>query len=163
MATGARGIVVAHWAGTPALAPLASALPGWVLAAGLTWGPQSKPEDLAEALTLHVLEDTMGRAGRVLLELGRAETSLSLPSPEPSLQPSLLLSLVMRPNAANLIEGLDADQISRSVGEIRFVIFPGRKLSSFVIIVFLTRRSLATLAVSREGGGGEGEGLLQEV
>ena len=105
----------------------------------------------------------MGRAGRVLLELGRAETSLSLPSPEPSLQPSLLLSLVMRPNAANLIEGLDADQISRSVGEIRFVIFPGREFSSLVIIVFLIRRSLATLAVSREGGGGEGEGLLQEV
>ena len=30
-------------------------------------------------------------------------------------------------------------------------------------MLFLTRRSLATLAVSREGGGGEGEGLLQEV
>ena len=98
---------------TPALAPLASALPAWVLAAGFTWGPQSKPEDLTEAFTLHVLEDTMGRAGRVLLELGRAELSLSLPSPKPSLQPSLLLSLVMRPNAVNLIEGL--------VGEIRFV------------------------------------------
>ena len=139
MATGARGLVVAHWAGTPALAPLASALPGWVLAAGLAWGPQSKPEDLADALTLHVLEDTMGRAGKVLLELGRAEASLSLPSPEPSLQPSLLLSLVMRPNAANLIEGLDADQISRSVGEIRFVyasVFPAESFLCLKIMVF---------------------------
>ena len=85
---------MAHWAGTPALAPLASALPGWVLAAGLSWGLQSKVDDLADALTLHVLEDKMGRAGKVLLELGKAEMSLSLPSPEPSLQPSLLLSLV---------------------------------------------------------------------
>ena len=62
----------------------------------------------------------MGRAGRVLLELGRAEASLSLPSPEPSLQPSLLLSLVMRPSAANFLEGLDAEKISMIVGEIRF-------------------------------------------
>jgi len=85
----------------------------------------------------------MGRAGRVLLELGRAELSLSLSSPEPSLQLSFFLALVKPPKSANLIEGLDADQISRSVGEIR--------------------RSLATLAVSREGGGGDGEGLLQEV
>ena len=54
----------------------------------------------------------MGRAGRVLLELGRAELSLSLSSPEPSLQLSFLLALVKRPNSANLIEGLDADQIS---------------------------------------------------
>ena len=79
---------------TLALAPLASALPGWVLAAGFTWGPQSKPEDLTEALTLHKLEDTMGRAVKVLLELGRAELSLSLSSPEPSLQLSFLLALV---------------------------------------------------------------------
>ena len=122
IATGARGLVVAHWAGTPALAPLASALPGWVLAAGLSWGLQSKVDDLADALTLHVLEDKMGRAGKVLLELGKAEMSLSLPSPEPSLQPSLLLSLVMRPNAVTHLEGLDADKISRSVGEIRYIV-----------------------------------------
>ena len=85
-------------------------LPGWVLPAGFTWGPQSKPEDLTEALNLHKLEDTMGRAGRVLLELGRAELSLSLSSPEPSLQLSFFLALVKRPNSANLIEGLDADR-----------------------------------------------------
>ena len=78
-------------------------------------------DDLADALTLHVLEDKMGRAGKVLLELGKAEMGLSLPSPEPSLQPSILLSLVMRPNAVTHLEGLDADKISRSVGEIRYV------------------------------------------
>ena len=78
-------------------------------------------DDLADALTLHVLEDKMGRAGKVLLELGKAEMGLSLPSPEPSLQPSLLLSLVMRPNAVTHLEGLDADKISRSVGEIRYL------------------------------------------
>ena len=33
----------------------------------------------------------------------------------------------------------------------------------FFPVTFVYRRSLATLAVSREGGGGEGEGLLQEV
>ena len=64
----------------------------------------------------------MGRAGKVLLEFGKAEMSLSLPSPEPSLQPSLLLSLVMRPNAVTHLEGLDADKISRSVGEIRYIV-----------------------------------------
>ena len=53
--------MVAHWAGTPALAPLASALPGCALAAGFTWGPQSKLEDLAEALTLNVVRGHDGQ------------------------------------------------------------------------------------------------------
>ena len=40
---------------------LASALPGWVLAAGFTWGPQSRLEDLAEALTLHLVRGHDGQ------------------------------------------------------------------------------------------------------
>jgi hypothetical protein len=37
--TEAGGLLVAHWAGSPALAHLTAALPGWMLAAGLAWNP----------------------------------------------------------------------------------------------------------------------------
>jgi hypothetical protein len=37
--TEAGGLLVAHWAGSPALAHLTAALPGWILAAGLAWNP----------------------------------------------------------------------------------------------------------------------------
>ena len=142
-ATGARGLVVAHWAGAPALAPLTGALPGWVLGAGLAWSPLTSPAHLGAALTTHLLADTQGAAGRVLLELGEAEARLAPPTALPSLQPSLLLSLVMRPSGAAELAGIGAEEISRVVGELR--------------------RSLATLSSSREGGGGPGEGMIQEV
>jgi hypothetical protein len=37
--TEACGLLVAHWAGSPALAHLTAALPGWILAVGLAWNP----------------------------------------------------------------------------------------------------------------------------
>ncbi len=37
--TESGGLLVAQWAGSPALAHLTAALPGWILAAGLAWNP----------------------------------------------------------------------------------------------------------------------------
>ena len=95
---GARGLLVAHWAGAPALAPLVGALPGWVLGAGLAWGPHCSVGGLGEALSRHVLQDGAGSAGQVTLPASPA--SLLLPAgaarpgcrrvlPGPSLPPAL--------------------------------------------------------------------------
>ena len=53
-----RGLVVASWAASPALAPLASSLPGWVLGLGAAWN---------SAVTADSEAEVTSRLGEVLL------------------------------------------------------------------------------------------------
>ena len=146
--TSVSGLVVASWAGSPSLAPLASSLPGWTLGLGLSWNSDSSEEfvnkHLGEVMTKHLFCDETGSSGQLLLELGKCEESVELPKPDNIniLQSSLPLSTIMRPDGVDL-ENTDQDQLGKVIQEVR--------------------RSLAKLQVSREGGGGVGEGLIQEI
>jgi len=149
-ATSSSGVVVASWAATPALAPVSSSLPGWTMGLGLTWNPDVSHEHvtkyLGDVLTRHVFYDEAGSSGSVLLELGKCEASVELPVHSSAkgniLQSSLLLSTIMRPDGVDL-ENTSPEQLGKIIQDIR--------------------RNLTRLQASREGGGGLGEGLIQEI
>jgi len=149
-ATSSSGVVVASWAATPALAPVSSSLPGWTLGLGLAWNPDVSNEHvskhLGDVLTRHVFYDEAGSSGNVLLELGKCEASVELPVHSTTkgniLQSSLLLSTIMRPDGVDL-ENTSSEQLGKIIQDIR--------------------RNLTRLQTSREGGGGLGEGLIQEI
>ena len=146
----ASGVLLASWAASPALAPLASALPGWTFGLGAAWNNTVTEDEankhLGDILTHHIFCDQTGSSGQVLLELGNSEASVELPRHGSGsaniLGSSVLLSVVMRPDTVDL-EATTTDQLGRVVQEVR--------------------RSLARLQASREGGGGVGEGLIQEI
>ena len=146
--TSSTGLVVASWAGSPALAPLSSSLPGWALGLGLAWNSDTAQADLQHQLgavvSRHLLSDELGSSGQVVLDLGRLEASVELPDLQQgnSLQSSLLLTAIMRPNSLEL-ERTSAASLGQVIQEVR--------------------KCLARLQQSREGGGGPGEGLLQEI
>ena len=144
------GLTVASWSGSPALSPLASSLPGWTLGLGVSWSRDTSLEHvdkyLGDVLTRHVFYDETGSSGQVLLDLGRCESRVELPSGGVSsvsgLQSSLLLSSIMRPDTVDL-SNTEPEQVGRVIQE--------------------SRRCLTRLQVSREGGGGVEEGLVQEI
>ena len=144
------GLTVASWSGSPALSPLASSLPGWTLGLGVSWSRDTSLEHvdkyLGDVLTRHVFYDETGSSGQVLLDLGRCESRVELPSGGVSsvsgLQSSLLLSSIMRPDTVDL-SNTEPEQVGRVIQE--------------------SRRCLTRLQVSREGGGGLEEGLVQEI
>ena len=145
----ASGVLLASWAASPALSPLASALPGWTLGLGAAWNSQVTEgeinQHLGDILTHHIFYDQTGSSGQVLLDLGNNEASVELPSGQGSaniLGSTVLLSAVMRPDTVDL-EATSTEHLGRVVQEVR--------------------RSLARLQTSREGGGGPGEGLIQEI
>ena len=145
----ASGVLLASWAASPALSPLASALPGWTLGLGAAWNSRVTEDEvtqhLGDILTHHIFNDQTGSSGQVLLDLGNNEASVELPSGLGSaniLGSTVLLSVVMRPDTVDL-EATTAEHLGRVVQEVR--------------------RSLARLQTSREGGGGPGEGLIQEI
>eukprot|EP00092_Neocalanus_flemingeri_P008333 GFUD01008985.1.p1 GENE.GFUD01008985.1~~GFUD01008985.1.p1 ORF type:complete len:881 (-),score=182.76 GFUD01008985.1:190-2832(-) len=148
--TNAAGLIVASWAGSPALAPVASSFPGWALGLGLAWNSSVKEEYvsryLGDILSKHLFYDETGNSGQIILDLGRSEACVESPKPlEPGsnvLQTSLLLNVIMRPNGVDL-ENTSADQLGKVIQELR--------------------RNLTKLQVSREGGGGSGEGIIQEI
>ena len=146
--TASSGLVVASWAGSPALAPLSSSLPGWALGLGLAWNSEtaqtSVQRQLGPVVSRHLLSDELGSSGQVVLDLGRLEDSVQLPGLQQgnSLQSSLLLTAIMRPNSLDL-ERTSAAGLGQVIQEVR--------------------KCLARLQQSREGGGGAGEGLLQEI
>merc|ERR1711892_55319 len=148
--TNAAGLVVASWAGSPALIPIASSYPGWSLGTGLAWNSNVKEEFisryLGDILSKHLFYDETGNSGQIVLDLGRSESCVESPKPlEPGtnvLQTSLLLNVIMRPNGVDL-ENTSADQLGKVIQEVR--------------------RNLTKLQVSREGGGGAGEGIIQEI
>ena len=148
--TNGAGLIVASWAGSPALAPVASSFPGWALGMGLAWNSNVKEEYisryLGDILSKHLFYDETGNSGQIVLDLGRSESCVESPKPlEPGtnvLQTSLLLNVIMRPNGVDL-ENTSADQLGKVIQELR--------------------RNLTKLQVSREGGGGSGEGIIQEI
>ena len=101
---------------------------------------------LGEILSKHLFYDETGSSGQIILDLGRAEACIESPKPlEPGtnvLQTSVLLNVIMRPNGVDL-ENTSADQLGKVIQEVR--------------------RNLTKLQVSREGGGGAGEGIIQEI
>ena len=106
--TSSSGLVVASWAGSPALAPLSSSLPGWALGLGLAWNSDTAEAEvqhhLGAVVSRHLLSDELGSSGQVVLDLGRLEASVQLPGLQQgnSLQSSLLLTSIMRPNSLDL-------------------------------------------------------------
>jgi len=148
--TGSLGVVVADWAGSPAIAHLSTSLPGFALAAGLSWNPDLDEEYvssyLGEVISHHVLLDCSGNAGKALLDLGRAESCIVSPAPleagANSLQTTVLLNLMMRPHSVDL-EDVSLEQLG--------------------LVIQSVRKCLSILQSCREGGGGLGEGMLQEV
>ena len=146
--TSSTGLVVASWAGSPALAPVSSSLPGWALGAGLAWNSHTEPSHVSKYLgpvvSRHLLSDQLGTSGQVVLDLARLEETVQLPGLPGGngLQSSLLLTAIMRPNS------LDLDNTSAA---------------SLGTVIQEARKCLARLQQSREGGGGPGEGLLQEI
>lgn len=109
------GIVAAQWSGSYHLTPHAFASPGFLLAAGLSWNPQTHWDylqtSLGELLDAHVLQDSAGVTGRVLLELGYIEThilrasrrqSSSDNSALPDAEGSTLYKLLTDPDSVNL-------------------------------------------------------------
>jgi len=147
--TSAAGLIVASWAGSPALAPIASAFPGWALGLGLAWNSGVKNDHvsryLGDILSSHLFYDETGSSGQIVLDLGRSEACIESPKPLEAghvLQTSLLLNVIMRPNGIDL-ENTSADQLGKVIQELR--------------------RNLTKLQVSREGGGGSGEGIIQEI
>jgi len=148
--TGSLGVVVADWAGSPAIAHLSTSLPGFALAAGLSWNPDLDEEYvssyLGEVISHHVLLDCSGNAGKALLDLGRAESCIVSPAPleagANSLQTTVLLNLMMRPHSVDL-EDVSLEQLG--------------------LVIQSVRKCLSILQSCREGGGGLGEGMVQEV
>ena len=139
--TNAAGLVVASWAGSPALAPIASSYPGWALGTGLAWNSNVNGDHisryLGEILSKHLFYDETGSSGQIILDPGSAEACIESPKPlEPGtnvLQTSVLLNVIMRPNGVDL-ENTSADQLGKVIQEVR--------------------RNLTKLQVSREGSGG---------
>ena len=148
--TNSGGLIVASWAGSPALAPIASSYPGWALGTGLAWNSSVEEDHIARylgnILSKHLFYDETGSSGQIILDLGRSESCVESPEPlEPGtnvLQTSVLLNVIMRPNGVDL-ENTSADQLGKVIQEVR--------------------RNLTKLQVSREGGGGSGEGIIQEI
>ena len=146
--TSGSGLLVASWSGSPALAPISSSLPGWALGAGLGWNSNTDPAHvtryLGPVVTRHLLSDQLGTSGQVVLDLGRLEETLHLPGLNTgnSLQSSLLLTAIIRPNS------LDLDNTTAA---------------SLGTVIQEARKCLTRLQQSREGGGGPGEALLQEI
>ncbi|KAK6621143.1 hypothetical protein RUM43_011449 [Polyplax serrata] len=74
----AIGIVVAHWSGSHHLTPHPFSGTGFLVAAGLSWNPKSSlhyfHSSLGELLDTHILQDTSGKLGKIILELGHIET-----------------------------------------------------------------------------------------
>jgi len=144
------GLVVASWAGSPALAPIASSYPGWAMGVGLAWNSNIETDYLSmhfgNILSKHLFCDETGSSGQIILDLGRSESCIESPVPiEPGtnvLQTSVLLNVIMRPNGIDW-ENTSADQLGKVIQEVR--------------------RNLTKLQISREGGGGSGEGLIQEI
>ena len=148
--TKAAGLIVASWAGSPALTSIASSYPGWALGTGLAWNSNVAQDHistyLGDILSKHLFYDETGSSGQIMLDLGRLEASIQSPIPvEPGtnvLQTSVLLNVIMRPNSVDF-ENTSADQLGKVIQEVR--------------------RNLTKLQVSREGGGGSGEGVIQEI
>ena len=148
--TNSAGVIIASWAGSPALAPIASSYPGWALGTGLAWNSRVKEEHisryLGDILSKHLFYDETGTSGQIILDLGKSESCIESPEPlEPGtnvLQTSVLLNVIMRPNGVDF-ENTSADQLGKVIQEVR--------------------RNLTKLQVSREGGGGSGEGIIQEI
>uniref|UniRef100_A0A1S4N319 Beta-hexosaminidase bacterial type N-terminal domain-containing protein n=1 Tax=Pediculus humanus subsp. corporis TaxID=121224 RepID=A0A1S4N319_PEDHC len=74
----AVGIVVAHWSGSYHLTPHPFSSTGFLVGAGLSWNPKT-PLDyfnsmLGELLDSHILLDSSGILGKIILELGHIET-----------------------------------------------------------------------------------------
>ncbi|XP_063217542.1 uncharacterized protein LOC134528147 [Bacillus rossius redtenbacheri] len=77
---GSLGIIVAHWSGSYHLTPHPFSWPGFVVGAGLAWNPSTHWDYLhssvPELLDAHVFLDAGAAAGRCVMELGCAETSV---------------------------------------------------------------------------------------
>ncbi|XP_023335018.1 uncharacterized protein LOC111706387 isoform X2 [Eurytemora carolleeae] len=145
---GGEGLVIANWTGSPALTHLSTALPGWVLGAGLAWNTKAADTInlgvLGEILSHHIFQDSTGGSGSAVVELGLAECSLDQVYPDQQLQTSLLLSSILRPGNLHL-EKVSLEQLGA--------------------VIQTSRRCLSKLQGCREvvEGEGEVEGLLQEV
>jgi len=138
------GMIAANWTGSPAMTHLSTALPGWVLGAGLAWNTRGTDAQLlGEAISHHVFHDRTGSAGQLLLDMASVESAVEPNNSSTSqLQTTVLLSTVIRPGNQDL-ENISAEQLAAAVQ--------------------VTRRSLSRLQTLREGVEGEPEGLLQEL
>ncbi|XP_067011307.1 uncharacterized protein [Anabrus simplex] len=72
------GVVVAHWSGSYHLTPHPFSWPGFVVGCGLAWNPSTHWDylhnSLPELLNTHIFLDNRRVVGRVIIELGYAET-----------------------------------------------------------------------------------------
>ena len=128
------GLLVASWAGSPALSHMTAALPGWMLAAGLAWNPAGCQHGqlfslatgccscLAAIVSHHGLLDDTGVAGQVLLDFGRAECAVEESGRTLSgqLQTTRFMALILNP-ASGLagMEAVTADQLASVIQTVR--------------------------------------------
>nr|CAD7571545.1 unnamed protein product [Timema californicum] len=75
---GSLGLVVAHWSGSYHLTPHPFSWPGFMVGAGLAWNTSTHWDylhnSLSDLLDTHIFLDFAGTIGRVIMELGYAET-----------------------------------------------------------------------------------------
>ncbi len=121
-AGGAAGILVTDWGDRGHLQPLPASYPGWLLAAGMSWNPDgaapsATPERLAELLSRHALADDSGNAGRALVRLAAAGEATRARARNAS-PLFLVLSLFDQPFPPPAIQGLSAEGLERSIGEL---------------------------------------------
>ena len=109
--------------------------------------------------------DEAGSSGAVLLELGGAEAAVEVEG-DSGLASSLLLSTLLRPDTVDLEAATTAETLGRCIQVSKHYYQHTIYAISTQYLHICgqdTRRSLLRLAASREGGGGPGEGLVQEV
>ncbi|XP_021936074.1 uncharacterized protein LOC110837829 isoform X2 [Zootermopsis nevadensis] len=72
------GVIVAHWSGSYHLTPHPFGWPGFVVGSGLSWNPDTHWDylhnSLSDLLNSHIFLDSENVVGRVIIELGYAET-----------------------------------------------------------------------------------------
>ncbi|KAK2181799.1 hypothetical protein NP493_375g01012 [Ridgeia piscesae] len=129
-AHGGLGLIISHWSGNSQVTHHPFIWPGLMTAAGLAWNPDIPLEfvhtNLAELLNCHMLQDTAGVTGQVVIELGRAETFLlKCATKQKDVETSLhtgdgstLHQLLLTPDKVDL-ENLTNDEFQKTMRHLR--------------------------------------------
>lgn len=128
---GSLGVIVAHWSGSYHLTPHPFSWPGFVVGSGLSWNPATHWDylhnSLGDLLNTHIFLDSENVIGRVIIELGYAETyalrscrgqDQSDLSDLPAQDGSTLYKLLTDPDNVNL-ENLTVDIFGRVTKHIK--------------------------------------------